>query len=387
MIINQFVGAFEPYSSIRTDVLCISKGAEERGHTVIIHTTFPPYRGKSIYYEDISRNIKVIHYPYAFRIRKFNISLHMLRVRKLPDGILHAHGYRAFETFCASKIKDLCNMPLVLSTYGSVPYVYDLKSKILKLLQDVITRRYPLKKADIILAETCFEKKFLIKLGVPADKIRVIYEKVDIKVFHKRHDILLNGLPRDVYQDKIILFVGRINRIKGIDILIRAFSLLPKHLVETSCVVLIGPCEDRSYLNYLRRLSKKLGVSHKVFYLGPMRHELLPRAYSAATVTVLPSRYENIGGVLIEAQACECPVIASNIGGIREVIIEGKTGFLFSINNENEGVNDLSEKLKRILTDEGLRNKMAKQARRYVLERFSVEKYVERVLEVYRSLV
>ncbi len=116
--------------------------------------------------------------------------------------------------------------------------------------------------------------------------------------------------------DRILLFVGRIEPLKGVDILLGAAAQLE---AESDCFVLVvggdSAARDGEVAN-LRSLASELGISERVSFLGAVDHERLPLFYSAADVCVVPSCYESFGLVALEARACGTPVVASRVGGL-----------------------------------------------------------------------
>lgn len=374
-----------PRDSIRINVLCISEGLVKMGHQVQIYTTCT----QDCEVEKLRKNnIQVTVFPAEFQFRSFrtnpygfSISFSFLRSIKRIDGdLIHAHGYYDFETQVASPLlKKIKKIPLVLNTYGTVPYEYSYsqKHKLMKIFLDIITLRSAIRSADLILAETNFEKERLLKFGAPNKKIRLIYGKVDTDLFRPTGKSLF-----EEYDSKIILYVGRINRVKGITLLIEAFSLvIKKHKVKAN-LILVGPVDDQIYLNTLREIISSLDIDKHIIFFGPVDHESLPEIYSSADVLVLSSLYESMGYVLLEAQACGCPVVATNIGGMSEVLINGQTGYLV----ERNDVEGMADRISLILCDEETRKEFGKNGRELILRKFSSTVYVERIFKYYSEL-
>ena len=375
MRIAHFVGAFEHYSSVRTDVLAIARQLTKLGHEVEIHTTYLQ-RGPLSDLDD-SSNFRVKYYRPILAIKKYRISYDMVIhiLQEFEADLIHAHGYRSFETLCAVLAKLERKRPLIVSTYGSVPYVFKFSERVLKMIQDAVIRHYPLKIADAILAETMFEKNFLASIGIDTRKIYVTYEKVDTNKF------VPPKFPS--FSTKKILCVSRVTRLKGIHMLLKAYSFLDPALKRDSEVIVVGPIEDHVYYRELLDLASRLNIRDKLRFIGALTFEKMPHIYSSAYLLVLPSLYENIGGVIIEAAACGCPTIASRVGGIPEIIEDGKTGFLFDPGDWK----DLADKLSILLSSESLRNCMAREARRLAETKYSIEAYFERVYSAYRRVL
>lgn len=182
-----------------------------------------------------------------------------------------------------------------------------------------------------------------------------------------------------VGEKSVVLFVGRLVEEKGAQYAIRA---LPRVIKEVGDVVLVvvgrGP-----YLPQLKELASNLGVSKDVVFSGFVSEGELPFYYASSDVLVFPTTHvEGFPLVLAEALASGLPIVSSNIGGTPTAISHGETGFLF----EPRDVRGLSSFLTVLLSDDGLRKKMAEQSRKASLEKFSAERMAKRTLGVYQRV-
>jgi D-inositol-3-phosphate glycosyltransferase len=164
---------------------------------------------------------------------------------------------------------------------------------------------------------------------------------------------------------KILLFVGRIQRLKGLEVLLRAFA----RLIDLDAQLLIvggrpGTSPESREINRLQHLAARLGVAERTRFLGAVAHEELPAYYSAADVSVMPSSYESFGLVAVESLACGTPVVATRVGGLRSIVRDGETGLLVPWRDAEL----FAERLRRVLTDEGLHARLAGQARQSVMQ-------------------
>jgi D-inositol-3-phosphate glycosyltransferase len=218
--------------------------------------------------------------------------------------------------------------------------------------------------ADRIVAATPAERSQLEWL-YEADlrKVVVIPPGVDIDVFHpiaQREARAQLGIAMDGY---CILFVGRIERLKGIETLLRAAALLRQRGILGSscgCVKVIGgdPDHPEEEMKFLQTLTDELNMSGVVDFLGKRPQEELPAHYASADVVVMPSQYESFGMVALEAMACGTPVIASGVGGLLYLVQDGQTGFHVPESDPEA----LADRLQRILEDSNQRREMARQA-------------------------
>ncbi len=228
------------------------------------------------------------------------------------------------------------------------------------------------------------------EFAIDPDKIEVIPCGVDSDIFkpwepeEARSHLGLNG-------GRFILFVGRIDPIKGVDRLIRAMDILTRYDRDNGngikLMIIGGDLHDRTSsedteLINLMKLTTELNLKDRVEFLGAKRQDLLPYYYSGAEVCVLPSRYESFGIVALEAMACGTPVVASEVGGLSHIISDKKTGLLVP-----EGDTEmLAERLKWLLANPGTREKFGKEAAKRV-ERFEWSVIADNVINLYSQLV
>jgi D-inositol-3-phosphate glycosyltransferase len=182
------------------------------------------------------------------------------------------------------------------------------------------------------------------------------------------------GLP----EGKIVLFVGRMERIKGVDILVRAVAALERR--EQVRIVIIGGVEGDPELERLRRMLAELGIGDCVSLLGTVDQQRLPLYYSAADVCVVPSFYETFGMVALESMACGTPVIAARVGGLAATVADGQTGYLVPWHCPEP----YTERLEVMLGNDGLRGILG-QAARASVQRFTWPRVAERLLQVYEE--
>lgn len=192
--------------------------------------------------------------------------------------------------------------------------------------------------ADALVAATAIDRDHMVTLyGAEAAKIEIIPPGVDLDVFRPMpRAVALAHLHRDPCE-RMILFVGRIDPIKGLDTLIRAMALVfgrDPSLRLNTCLCVVGgdASEDLRRadveLGRLNALSASLGLGQLVRFIGSLGQDDLRYYYNAAEVVVVPSRYESFGMVALEAMACGTPVIASDVGGLSTLVRDGRTGFL-----------------------------------------------------------
>ncbi|MBL8078753.1 MAG: glycosyltransferase [Anaerolineales bacterium] len=194
------------------------------------------------------------------------------------------------------------------------------------------------------------------------------------------------GLKSD---DRMVLFVGRIEPLKGVDTLITAMSCLdveglnkPVHLAIIGGEPNANAGDMTAEMTRLQRLCDELAIGHTVVFLGKRGQDTLPYYYSAAEAVVMPSLYESFGMVALEAMACGTPVIASEVGGLGYLVQNGETGFTIPDSDPQA----LCERLSVLLSDAPLREMMGRRASTYALD-YAWEKIAIQIIDVYKELL
>lgn len=153
----------------------------------------------------------------------------------------------------------------------------------------------------------------------------------------------------DLGDETVLLFVGRIDPVKGVDRLLKAVPGV-RSSKGIRLLVIGGDETSRHETDKLRKLAAELGITDKVVFQGMIKQEELPDYYSAADVFVLPSYYESFGLVALESLACGTPVVASDVGDLKNIIVPGKTGYVTDDNSPES----LAEGISRSLAIQGL---------------------------------
>lgn len=242
--------------------------------------------------------------------------------------------------------------------------------------------------SDRLVAATPLEKNQMSWLyGASSDKIDIVPPGVDLNRFKpiEQHEARVKiGVPPD---DNMILFVGRLQPLKGLDTLIRALALVRQRepaLAKKVCVSIIGGDAnpdsevEQQELEKLSKLQAELNIADLVTFLGAKDQDTLVYYYSAAKMVVMPSHYESFGMVAIEAMACGTPVIASDVGGLTFSIEDGFNGYLVPGRDPKA----LADKIILLLKYPTLREQLSDQAQAWV-KRYSWVNIADEIQEVF----
>jgi D-inositol-3-phosphate glycosyltransferase len=184
--------------------------------------------------------------------------------------------------------------------------------------------------SDAILASCRAEATQLVELyGAPAERIEIVAPGVDHAFFSPGDQ---RGARKALHlgDHPVLLFVGRIQPLKGADVAVAALAELHRHHPDALLVVVGGASgpDGHHEEHHLRDLVNELGLAGSVRFVAPQPHHLLSTYYRAADVCVVPSRSESFGLVALEAAACGTPVVAADVGGLTTLVDHGRTGFL-----------------------------------------------------------
>ena len=387
-VIPAFAASFGGTSSV---VRMISKELAKK-HEVVVYTTtaldpkhdFDPLEEEVNGYKVIyfKRTLKPLCYSGIFG--QLNLSYDMMQAVKQnlrEFDVVHVHSWMQFPDVLIHHYATKYGVPYVLQVHGSLPRI--MAKQRLKWIYYVFFGYRLLRDASRVVALTQKEAQQCRKMGVSVEKIELIPNGIDLSeygnppsrdFFKKRFNINENK--------KIILFLGRIHKIKGIDILVKAYAYAVKELgLDDVLLVIAGP--DDGYLNELKKLLSSLKMTNDVLFLGPLYGRCKFEAYVNADLFVLPSLYETFPNVILEAYACSRPVIASNVESISDIVLHGKTGLLFRACD----IKDLAEKIKYMLLHPEESKQMGNEARKLVEEKFSIDKVVSSHEALYEKLL
>jgi len=257
----------------------------------------------------------------------------------------------------------------------------------------IAIERRAVKESAAVVAASEIEASELEQLyAAPASKIRIIPCGVDPEVFHPiRQADARRTLGRDECE-RLILFVGRIEQIKGIDVLLRAIGIVFRgypELRDEICLLVVGGALDAEdaeaetdKIVELRRLVHEHRLEHTVDFVGSQDQPRLALFYNAADLCAVPSLTESFGLVALEAMACGIPVVGTRVGGLQTVIENDVSGLLVPAGDDAA----LAEAMARMLLDPALRLRLAAGARERA-KNYSWRRVGEAVAALYSDLM
>jgi glycogen synthase len=310
--------------------------------------------------------------------------------------IVHCHTW--YTHLAGVFSRELLQVPLVLTTHSLEthrPWKVEQLGNGYFLSRWIEHHAY--NTADGVIAVSEQMKTDVVEAyGIDPAKVRVIHNGIDPNFYQPTFDnplLLSFGINPDM---PFVLFVGRITRQKGISNLIEAARFINKNCQIVLCA---GAPDTPEIAAETEALITALKAEREHVILIS---EMLPRdkvkvLYSHAMVFVCPSLYEPFGIINLEAMSCETPVVGSAVGGIPEIIVEGKTGYLvplesvsrtdFNPKNPLQFQKALAEKVNVLLDNPDLAKEMGKEGRKRVLEKFSWESIAKKTLDFYSELI
>ncbi|WP_218671717.1 glycosyltransferase family 4 protein [Microbispora sp. GKU 823] len=366
---------FDPVGGMQNHCARLSEALDRLGVRQTIVTTRPPTAPRT---EDFGRHGLLVRLglPIPAGRQMYAVAAWPL-LSRLAEGadLVHAHlGEDLAVVPLALRAAGHARVPFVLTVHCSPGHTVSGRTPralVLRHLGGALERRGTA-RADAVIVLTSRMRDVLVGGGVPAGRVHVIPSGI-APVFTRPAGPgpLLDGVPVPR-----VLYVGRLHEQKGVDVLLRALALLGDPPVDL-LVVGDGPRARR-----LRELAERLGVAARVHLRGFVPQEDIPGVLGGGDPLVLPSRYEELGTVLIEAMHAGNPIVATRVGGIPDLVEDGVTGLLVPPGRPEA----LAAAIRRLLDDPAEAKEMAANARRRVAE-LHWDTLVHRVHAVYGEVL
>lgn len=304
-----------------------------------------------------------------------------INMNKMKNSdILHIHEHRHSLAILSSHYAFKNNIPYVLQAHGSVlPFFQKEK---LKKFFDKLWGFKIINNASKLFALTEVEKDQYIKMGVSEEKIEIVPLGINLNEFSNLPE---KGKFRLEYgindNDKLILFLGRIHKIKGIDLLLKSFKILNDEIADDMNVKLaiVGP--DDGFLTEVNEIIEKLKLKDKVILTGPLFNDDKKIAINDSDVFVMPSQYESFTTSGLEAMACKKPLVVTKNNHIH-TWVDNNVGFSCDYNEK-----DLANSIKKILIDEKIAKKFGKKGRELIEKKYNWELIEKQINTIYSSII
>ena len=299
-------------------------------------------------------------------------------IRKERIDIIHSH-WLVPSGLVGAICGKICRRPLLVTIHGSD--IFPLRRHGLKRVLRMV-----LNACDACTANSRATASAVQEIMGAQQKLAVIPMGVDLDLFRSDEaGIATDTSPNYDDEKPVILSVGRLINWKGVTYVIQAMPLILAQLPEARLVI----CGDGPERKNLEELTGQLNLTKSVTFEGNVPNSRLPDYYRTASLFVLPSiviestgETEALGVVLLEAMASGTPVIGSKVGGIPDIIEEGRNGFLA----EQKNPQDLADKIVRLLSNKELRQRFSKNGMQTVREKFSWEAVVGRFVRAYQQV-
>lgn len=345
----------------------------ERGHEVTVLTSQLIKTQPS---QETIEGIKICRCPCLGIFADINpVTVIIHKLLKMKVDVVHAHSYIFFTSNQAALARNLKKFPLILHLHGGIDFfslTNDYASYFLfiikKMFYDPIFGKWTARMADVVGSVSKRDLKTAEELWqLETSKLHWIPNAIDLEDF----------CGKTAHNQRTIVYVGRLEPRKGFQDFLKMAELVSREIEGVDFLVL----GEGSLRKYAEAVNKKCCYG-RLKILGHVPHKRVIDILSQATALVLPSYVEGLPTVCLEALASGTPVIATRLGGIPEVVIEGKTGFLFSPGD----VNRCRDRVLLLLREQKLRRNMGKEGRSLVEKSYTWEKVVSNVEGIYKSL-
>ncbi len=384
MKVLQVFDFFSPHGGGTIDVIQkLSRALVEKDHEVTIYTS--DYKLDQAYINSLPK-VKIYPFHCLFNLGSFYVIPGMIKAtrdRLKNFDIVHLHCFRSFQNIVIHHYARKYGVPYIIDSHGSLPRVAAGETKLKGLLRwlfDVLFGYRILEDAVGVIAMNKFGLKEYESFG------RKIKKAVIIPYFFATDDFAVLP-PREQFRKrfnlgnkKVVMSLGRIHRIKGLDFLVESFHELTKTR-QDAVLVICG--NDDGYQKKLERLVAELKLTDRIIFPGFLAGQEKLTALVDADVVVQPSRYEYAAWAPIEAVLCGTPIIASAGSGSGEDVTRLDAGYLVNYGDKRQ----LSRIIQSILDDPKEAREKARRAKEYIRANLSLNKMAEQYEKLYREYV
>ncbi|SFC45451.1 N-acetyl-alpha-D-glucosaminyl L-malate synthase BshA [Bacillus sp. OV322] len=351
----------------------LGKLLAEKGHEIHFISSSLPFRLNKMYHNVYYHQVEVNSYS-VFQYPPYDLALaskmaEVINREKLD--ILHVH-YAIPHAVCAILAKQMAGHPvkIVTTLHGTDITVLGYDPSLTELI------KFGIEKSDAVTAVSDALVTQTSEVIAPDKDIRTVYNFIDERVYQKKESQSLKQEYGIDSSEKVIIHVSNFRAVKRVQDVVRAFYSISEKV--PSKLLLVG---DGPEITVVCNLVKELGIEDKVLLLG--KQDNLEELYSMSDLILLLSQKESFGLVLIEAMACGVPGIGTDIGGIPEVIEDGKTGFICKLGD----VEDVASKAITLLSDEDMHQRFSEASIKLVKTKFRSDIITAQYESIYRELL
>ena len=291
--------------------------------------------------------------------------------------VVHVHEHRQTLSIIVCYFARRYGIPYVVQAHGSVLPFFQKEG--LKNIFDKVFGFKILHGASKVFALTEVEKEQYLKMGVEEDRIEIVPLGINIEEYSNLPE---GGIFREKFNiskdDKLIIFIGRVHEIKGLDLLIDAFKELADSVSDVKLAI-VGP--DDGYMDALNSRIAECGLSDKVIVTGPLYKREKQEALVDCDLFVMPSKYESFTTSGLEAMACGKPLVLTKNNHIHDWV-DGSVGLAC-----DDDKMSLKDAMADVLFDEELSKKFGMNGRRLIQEKYNWDMINEQILNIYESII
>ena len=351
----------------------LSKGLVKKGHNVSIIT-----RGSTGKVEKKLIDGIDVYKATFFPLYPFHMALHGFFVNSLLNSLSPEVSLVHLHSPLTPKVKT--SLPVVMtvhtamridSRYHEVVDPYSLAEKVQSMYFSPLLESQLLRISDIVTAVSPSVANELTEYGIDSSKVKVMWNGVDEKIFFP--------INKNEKLEKYVLYTGVLRARKGLFDLIKCAIIVSKIIPDAKFVI----CGTGPLLQKLKEQVQSAELEQKVIFLGRVDRKRLIKIYQGATIYVVSSIYEGLPTVLLEAMACGLPVVATDIGGNRDLISSNVNGLLVPPRSPEI----MAQMIMQLWNDEKLRKKLGDCARKTIMKKYTWDMITDNFINVYESLL
>ena len=323
-------------------------------------------------YRNIWKNLMGAHFIITPKLKAFTKQI----FSQNNFDIVHIHELRNYLSPLVSKLCIKKNIPYIITPHGTLHTRGE--SVLKKSIFDQIYGKRILRNANNITVLTPHEKRELQALyNIDESNYYLLPNGIDLEKYS--YSLTDNNFKSNLginSDDRLILYLGRLHKTKGLDLLLKAFSLVVQ---KNLYLVIAGTSEGGNfkYQTQLGIIAKKLGIEEHVKFTGFIDGDIKLNAYRSSEIFVLPSRYESFGLVILEAMACQCPVVTTNAVALSDTLASNQAAIVTKLSSV-----DLANSINLLLSDSRLRKRTVNNANKFI-KQFSWDHCVEKLDQLY----